>query len=110
VLVSPQLDNSAYLLPTFRSPYVSRRYALNLKVKLRSQKDHLAHLTLGLRTPVQVLYARPAKGALAKISDGPLNLTGCEGCDNVDDVLEGIKVGACNPMVRLTIANVYLVL
>jgi hypothetical protein len=61
VLVSPQLGDSAFILPTFRSPLVSRRYSLDVKVKLRSQREYLTHSTLDLKVPVQILYSSPGR-------------------------------------------------
>lgn len=82
VVISPHLDSPAYILPTFRSPFVSRRYALDLKVKVRSPSEHIAHLTLDLRTPVQVLYTSTA-GAGAAEEKGdvePVVQIACGGC------------------------------
>jgi hypothetical protein len=97
VVISPHLDSPAYILPTFRSPFVSRRYALDLKVKVRSPSEHIAHLTLDLRTPVQVLYTSTA-GAGAAEEKGdvePVVQIACGGCRDrkrVEDLTVGVTL------------------
>jgi len=49
-------QSKVVMLPTFHSSLVSRHFTLLVRAKLSSEKHRLAHSSLELKVPVQLLY------------------------------------------------------